>query len=259
MPYPRSRQGARLVGRPLVGFICRPAFLLVAALSAFACSAGGPAPSAETVTTRFWTEISEGDLQAATARCVAGTRIDAEVLPATSLIGVDAGNGSDLAMAVPTRLKLPTAGQPAEITTYLERSDAASPWAVDCTRTIVQLQVRVEVDAMVERVRTLSDTLSEEMARGTEQLKRTLPALEEGLGRELERMEAEVMQAVPEFMKRLEEFSRAIDESLNKLPGRSAPPAPEGEPGTGPGQPPATDDPDSSADPEKGPTDPIAV
>lgn len=184
------------------------------------CSAGAADPSAETTARRFWSELASGAVEAANARCVSGTRVDVNMLPTLALENVTAASESESKASVLTRLTLPETGNAAEITTYLERQERSAAWQVDCTRTLVQLQVQVQVDAMVERVRTLSETFSAEMEQGAAQLRRTLPALEESLGRELERVEEEVMRTLPGFMQRLEEFSRAVDETLRQLPER---------------------------------------
>ena len=230
--------------------------LLGALALAAGCTAGPQTPGATEQARNFWEAVARSDLTAAASLCVPGTTLPDSGVPALSRVSVSPAQETTVAAQVPTWLELAEtaegASDPAEITTWLERENPDAAWRVDCTRTMVQLTVRTEVDAMMSRMRTLSEALTGELERGTEQLKRALPGVQEELEREFERAEQELREGLPGFLKRIEDFADQVEQIIKGLPLPEAPPA-EQSPGSPASPAPSPEAPDGGTPPDQEP------
>lgn len=216
------------------------------------CTAGPQVPDATEQARTFWEALARSDHDAAAALCVPGSKLPDSGVPALSRVSVSPAQATSVAAQVPTWLELAASAEadpdPVEITTWLERKDPGAAWRVDCTRTLVQLTVRTEVDAMRSRMQTLSEALTGELERGTEQLKRTLPGVQEELEREFGRAQQELREGLPEFLKRIEDFADQVEAILKGLPLPDAPPS-EQAPGPPSSTAPSPESPDGTTPP----------
>lgn len=212
--------------------------VLVAVLSA----CGAPPPDPAETADAFWTALARRDAGRVLEISDANSRRELNLGALPPVVAHDIGriviDGEQA--EVTTRLSVSEPPVTAELITYLSRSEGR--WQVDFDRTTRQLETRAEIEEIVGQVREIGEALSEELKRGVDTLRESLPGIREEFRRELDEMESEIARQLPELKRRLEAFSRQLEQALEPPPApesdENEPPPPAGD-GAPPDAPPA--------------------
>lgn len=186
--------------------------VLLCQIIVFLTACSGP-DTPQVVTQKFWTAVESGKAKevkkfvSAKDKTSIGTL--EEILPISNVSygkividGTRASVETTITLESDQSMDLP-------ITTHLVKE--GNRWAVDYERTIYTITAAGKVAAVINQFKDFGIALKDGIGRSVTELEKTLPSIE----KELEKMEDQIQQAVPELRSRFENFSKQLEQALS--------------------------------------------